>query len=49
MNGSIVIIAAICCLFKECYFGWNAMPQSDAEMIADILWAILFALAFVGN
>lgn len=27
------------------YFGWNALPQSQAEMIADLLVMLMWTLA----
>lgn len=29
------------------YFGWNYLPHSDAEMIADGIGLLILALAFV--
>jgi hypothetical protein len=31
---------------QNSYFGWNAMPKSDAELIADGITLLLTALAF---
>jgi hypothetical protein len=31
------------------YFGWNWQPKSDAELIADGLTVLLFALSILGK
>ncbi len=34
---------------ETAYFGWNATPQSGAEMICDGITALLFVLAWQGR
>lgn len=34
-------------ILQNQYFGWNALPQSNAELLADGITAILFAMAFM--
>ena len=34
---------------ENAYFGWNMFPKSDAELIADGLVFLLFALAIVAR
>jgi hypothetical protein len=45
----IFFIAVVFSYFENRYFGWNMHPESDAEMIADGIGMILFALAFVAE
>lgn len=48
MNWPIFIVACIFWWMQNQYFGWNAKPQSDAEMIVDGITVILIALAIIG-
>lgn len=34
---------------QNCYFGWNAMPHSVAELIADGITSVLFSIAVFGT
>lgn len=47
MNWPIFLIAIGYGFAENAYFGWNIIPQSDAEMIADGIGLILFALSFL--
>ena len=49
MNWPVLICAAIFFYDQNSYFGWNANPQSDAELIADGVTILLVALAFCGK
>lgn len=41
---------AICFFISQNnYFGWNALPQSDVELIADGITMLLVTLAFTGE
>lgn len=33
-------------IWYNCYFGWNMVPKSDAEMICDMLFGIMAILVF---
>jgi hypothetical protein len=46
MSWSIVAIALLWGILENCYFGWNWLPGSDAELIADGIGFLLWALAF---
>jgi len=45
MNLYIALIGFSFFLMQNNYFGWNAMPKSDAELLADGITMLLFALA----
>lgn len=45
MNWTIFFLAAAFWVHQNAYFGWNALPKSDAELIADGITILLFALA----
>jgi hypothetical protein len=45
-NWPIAIIALAFFVSENVYFGWNSYPQSDAELIADGLVCLIFALAW---
>lgn len=45
MNTGILIIAFGFWLLQNSHFGWNAAPASDAELIADGITLLIFALA----
>lgn len=47
MNYYILIIAIAAFILQNQYFGWNGWPQSDAELITDILNLILLAMVFL--
>lgn len=49
--GMILLLALAVMFFihQNQYFGWNKEPASDAELIADGITFLLFALAFLGN
>jgi hypothetical protein len=49
MNWPIVLVSAGFFIAKENYFGWNALPKSPEELICDGIWALIFALAFIGK
>lgn len=34
-------------LIETAHFGWNALPQSDAEVVCDGIAMLITALAFV--
>lgn len=46
-NWFILVLAAIFFYNQNKYFWWNALPQSDAELIADGIVVLLVALAFL--
>jgi hypothetical protein len=46
-NWYLVFFAIFCNLTETSYFGWNISPKSDAEMIADLLCAIIFAMSMI--
>lgn len=46
MNWNRLWIAAVAFVAENSYFGWHALPQSDAELIADLICMALLALAF---
>ena len=41
----VLILAIIFWWHQNRYFGWNGMPKSDAELIADGLTFVLVAMA----
>jgi hypothetical protein len=45
MNLYIAWIAFVFFICENKYFGWNAFPQSDAELIADGIVLILFSMS----
>ena len=48
MNRIIIfIIAMMYFISQNNYFGWNRLPESDAEIISDGIYYILCALIFV--
>lgn len=49
MNWWIFIIANGFALEENFYFGWNMTPKSDAELIADGIVMLLFALSIVAR
>jgi len=46
MNTRIWIIAVLFGTIETAYFGWNWIPQSDAEVVADMVSLALLALAW---
>ena len=36
-------------IIENSYFGWNITAQSDAEIISDLLFCILFAILYNGD
>lgn len=44
-NPYILVIALLYGLWQTAYFGWNAFPGSEAEIIADGITALIFALS----
>lgn len=49
MNGYRFWVAVCFFLAQNNYFGWNAHPQSDAELVADGITMLLIALCFTGE
>ena len=47
LNLTILIIACTYTYIQNEYFGHNWSPQSDAEVLADGVSCMLFALAFI--
>ena len=47
MNLTILFIAAVWFIHLNSYFGWNKKPQSGTELLADGLFFLLLALAFL--
>ena len=47
MNWYVLAFAVSAFVYQNNYFGWNAKPQSDAELIADLITILIFALAFL--
>lgn len=45
----ISLLALIFFFEQNIYFGWNAVPHSDAELIADGIGMLLFALSFLAR
>lgn len=43
----IFFLAAAFFAKQNAYFGWHPNPQSDAELLADGITSLLFALAVV--
>ena len=43
------LIAMAWSIGETSYFGWNMFPKSDAELMADGLACLLFALAYFGR
>lgn len=46
MRWQIWLIALAFGTWENIYFGWNAFPRSDTELMADGLTALIFALSF---
>ena len=46
MNYKVILIGLMFWIAENMYFGWNALPQSDAEIVADMVVIVLFALAW---
>lgn len=49
MNSIILFMAVVLFILINQYFGWNAFPESDAELICDAIWFVLFALGFLNR
>lgn len=49
MNWSMFVLAILAFIHQNNYFGWNAKPQSDAEIVADLITILIFALSFMGS
>jgi len=47
MNWWILVFALTAYIRQNNHFGWSAKPQSDAELIADLITILIFALAFL--
>jgi len=47
MNMQIAMISLLFALIESGYFGWNILPQSDAEVICVGIVFLIFALAFI--
>ena len=45
MNWWRFYLGVAACVHENIYFGWNLLPKSDAELIADTLVFLIFALA----
>ena len=39
-----ITIGIVCRIIQNCIFGWNALPQSDAEKEADAYCTIIFLI-----
>lgn len=48
MNFAVLLIAAGFFWHMNSYFGWNASPKSDAELIADGILFLIIAIGFSG-
>lgn len=46
MNWWIFFLAVLFFIEQNRYFGWNAFPQSDAELMADGIMLVIAALSF---
>lgn len=46
LNKPVAIIAGVWWLMETAYFGWNASPQSLAELVADGVALVLLAYAY---
>lgn len=49
LNFYVFTLAVMFLIHQNQYFGWNKEPHSDAELMADGITFLLFALAFLGN
>lgn len=49
MNPWIAILTLMFWWWENQHFGWNVRPGSDAELIADGIVFVLFALAIVAG
>lgn len=49
LNLFVFTLAVMFLISQNQYFGWNKEPASEAELIADGITFLLFALAFLGN
>ncbi len=49
LNLFVFTLAVMFLISQNQYFGWNKEPHSDAELMADGITFLLFALAFLGN
>lgn len=50
MNFWVILFFSICySVAANFYFGWNALPKSDTEILSDGIGFILLSLAYVGN
>ena len=48
LNWPIFAIAALFYYQQNTFFGWNALPQSEAELIADGITLILITFSMKG-
>ena len=46
INKPIFAIGLFYSLITTCAFGWNLMPQSVGELLADGIACVLFAMSF---
>jgi len=49
INPYILAIAVIYGFWQTAFFGWNALPSSDAEIVCDGITVLILALAFRGK
>jgi hypothetical protein len=47
VNWPILVVAVGFYWLQNTYFGWNAAPRTDAELLADGITSLLFAMAFL--
>jgi len=41
-----IFIATMYFVIQNSYFGWNPLPESDVELITDLMFLILVAILF---
>jgi hypothetical protein len=46
IDWSVFFLAFMFSIVANSYYGWNLMPQSDAELITDGIFLLLVALSF---
>lgn len=46
MNWTILLLSIWFWVMENNYFGWNALPQSEAELLCDGIVLLIAALAF---
>jgi len=43
----LFLITVIFSVIYNSYFGWNELPESDAEVLCDEVYSVLFTVAIV--